>query len=162
MGSKCFAYCVLLEDQVLTSHWGQQGVEGGCPYCAMQSISRLCLPVRLSLPALLARLWKTTWFLGILLAQVTNDKTSVQDKFSLIQRWIYLALGTAGADSWGKDERVQKGDGTELITKWPKRVFCKSCRKWEFSDSPAMLSDVLFWEHEGCMCPLSPWQGSSC
>lgn len=86
MGSKCFAYCVLLEDQVLTSYWGQQGVEEGCPYCAMQSISRLCLPVRLSLPALLARLWKTTWFLGILLAQVTNDKTSVKDKFSLIQK----------------------------------------------------------------------------
>lgn len=157
MGSKCFAYCVLLEDQVLTSYWGQQGVEGGCPYCAMQSISRLCLPVRLSLPALVARLWKTTWFLGILLAQVTNDKTSVQDKFSLIQRWIYLALGTAGADSWGKDERVQKGDGTELIPKWPMSllqelkemgilrlssyaIWCLVLRAWRLRVSPQSLA----------------------
>lgn len=142
------------------NYWGQQGVEEGCPRCAMQCKSRLCLPVRFSRPALLTRLWKPTWCLGILL-WLLKIKPVYRASFLLSKRWICFASGPAGADSWGKDERVQKGDGNELITKWPQRVFCKSCGKWEFSDSPPRLFHVLFWEHEGSMSPFSPWQGIS-
>lgn len=140
MGSKCFAHCVLLVGQVL-------GTAGRMSILCHAMLPRLCLPVRLFLPTLLTRLWKPTWCLGILLAQVTKDKTSVKDKLSLIQNVDHFALGTAGADSWEKGERVQKGDGTKLITKWLQRVFCKNCRKRESSGSPAMLFHVMFWEH---------------
>lgn len=93
---------------------------------------RLCLPVRLALPALLAQdcenppsVQVSCWL------RLLKTKPVYRTSFLLPKRWICFASGAAGTDSWGKDERVQKGDGTKLITKWPQRVFCKSCRKWD-------------------------------